>query len=116
MKMETAVPVLMDKSGIRIGSCRLSQIFILRMCHNINIERRLPGDEGPFSVIPDLLPRGQQRCWLIPGAQEEVTEVGCSNKCTDTHLTKIEEDKLFTSDLRSIIESEREENFSFLKL
>lgn len=48
MKMETAVPVLMDKSGIRIGSCRLSQIFILRMCYNINIERRLPGDEGPF--------------------------------------------------------------------
>lgn len=69
MKMETAVPVLMDKSGIRIGSCRVSQIFILRMCYNINIERRLPGDEGPFLCHPRL-------------ATQRSTEMLVDTRCT----------------------------------
>lgn len=52
--MQTAVPVLMDKRGTRIGSCRLSQIFILRMWNVINIKRTLPGDEGAFLCHPRL--------------------------------------------------------------
>lgn len=39
----------------------------------------------------------------------------CGNNCTDTHLTKTE-DLPFTSDLRLIRESVREENLSFLRL
>lgn len=54
LKMETAVPVLMDKTAIRTGSCRLSQIFTLRVCYNINMKRRLPGDGGPFYCDPRL--------------------------------------------------------------
>lgn len=54
MKMQTAVPVLMDKGGTGIGSCQLPQIFILRMWYNIKIKRTLPGYEGPFFCHPRL--------------------------------------------------------------
>lgn len=54
MKIQTSVPVLMDKRGTRIGICRLSQIFILRMWYNIKIKRTLSGDEGPFLCHPRL--------------------------------------------------------------
>lgn len=54
LKSETAVPVLMDKTTIRTGSCRLSQIFTLRVCYNINMKQRFPGDGGPFHCDPRL--------------------------------------------------------------
>lgn len=54
MKMQTAVPVLMDKRGTRIDSCRLSQIFLFRLWYSINIKRTPPGDEGPFLCYPRL--------------------------------------------------------------
>lgn len=54
---------------------------------------------APFTVIADIPPSGQRRCWLVPGACEEVTQMGCNYKSANIHLTKTAA-KLFASDLR----------------